>query len=407
MAITKEEWKWTSTDPEYGLRSNSGQVDSFHASFSRNAPRRIKPKGDLRLHPTAFSLYKEYGRLSAAVVMHRSEYDVGSPTLRVNTYVGAVNGSGYAYPGILSHRVNYDRVSNKLLTKLKAQNVNLGQLWGERAQTQRLFTSVTASILSSYRALRRGQLGKAIGQLTGLGVHRNRRMLHEFLAKNNRAAAERWLEFQYGIRPLIGDLYGSLDELVRKERTGAYTFMVSANSKEKSEEIYRWSANYLTEYDWMRRYCERIDSIRSEIFFRKPHVVISDLTSVGVMNPAVILWELTPWSFVVDWLLPVGSYLSALDATRGLQFVSGFSTRRSVRKVQSVFEGMGPYASDRRFKGAMTAVMYPHSGFQKRVSRDIISEFPMPVLRWKNPLSTTHVLNAMALLATAKRSPVR
>lgn len=34
---------------------------------------------------------------------------------------------------------------------------------------------------------------------------------------------------------------------------------------------------------------------------------------VGLTNPLSVAWELIPFSFVVDWFLPIGKYLDALD----------------------------------------------------------------------------------------------
>jgi hypothetical protein len=33
--------------------------------------------------------------------------------------------------------------------------------------------------------------------------------------------------------------------------------------------------------------------------------------SLGLVNPLEIAWEVVPYSFVVDWFLPVGSYIAA------------------------------------------------------------------------------------------------
>jgi hypothetical protein len=33
---------------------------------------------------------------------------------------------------------------------------------------------------------------------------------------------------------------------------------------------------------------------------------------LGLANPATILWERLPWSFVIDWFIPIGSYLNLI-----------------------------------------------------------------------------------------------
>jgi len=40
------------------------------------------------------------------------------------------------------------------------------------------------------------------------------------------------------------------------------------------------------------------------------------LSYTGLADPATILWERTPLSFVVDWMLPVGDFLAAVDFWR-------------------------------------------------------------------------------------------
>jgi hypothetical protein len=38
---------------------------------------------------------------------------------------------------------------------------------------------------------------------------------------------------------------------------------------------------------------------------------ISVARSLGMVDPLQVAWEIVPYSFVVDWFLPVGSFLSA------------------------------------------------------------------------------------------------
>lgn len=47
---------------------------------------------------------------------------------------------------------------------------------------------------------------------------------------------------------------------------------------------------------------------------------IQAASQYGLNNPSLIAWELVPYSFVVDWFLPVGDYLERLGAFSGLKF---------------------------------------------------------------------------------------
>ena len=48
---------------------------------------------------------------------------------------------------------------------------------------------------------------------------------------------------------------------------------------------------------------------------------------LGIINPQTWLWDNVPWSFVVDWWLPVGSFLSNLTALVGLTLDGASVTR--------------------------------------------------------------------------------
>jgi len=50
------------------------------------------------------------------------------------------------------------------------------------------------------------------------------------------------------------------------------------------------------------------------------------MDSIGLVNPAAILWELVPYSFVVDWIVPIGQFLENISAGVGLRFLSGYRT---------------------------------------------------------------------------------
>jgi hypothetical protein len=42
---------------------------------------------------------------------------------------------------------------------------------------------------------------------------------------------------------------------------------------------------------------------------------ISVAATLGLLNPENVAWELLPWSFVVDWFIPIGQYLDARAIT--------------------------------------------------------------------------------------------
>lgn len=108
------------------------------------------------------------------------------------------------------------------------------------------------------------------------------------------------------------------------------------------------------------------------------------------MNPSLVLWEAVPWSFVVDWLLPVGDFLSSLTALWGISIISNVYTTKSERN----WSGWSKYYHQEKpsFSGNFTASQTD----KQRVVRPLNWVLP----RFQNPLSLSHFANAMSLLAT-------
>lgn len=125
----------------------------------------------------------------------------------------------------------------------------------------------------------------------------------------------------------------------------------------------------------------------------------SFLGQTGFTNPVNLTWELLPYSFVVDWFLPIGPYLETLSAWGGLVFVDGFQTDYGKRITSSSVNWSGslPASPD-----TAEEAYGSYFGQRVRLRRSRLTAFPTmkpPVL--KNPFSVTHALNAIALMRSA------
>lgn len=119
---------------------------------------------------------------------------------------------------------------------------------------------------------------------------------------------------------------------------------------------------------------------------------------LGLINPVNLAWNLLPYSFVVDWFLPVDGFLSALSAPWGLHFIGGTITR-----VSDMSESFTPTNTPYLQKGGLFM-----AGVSRRkdysMQRTALSSFPGPRMpHFKNPLSLGHFANATSLLAAAFR----
>jgi len=249
---------------------------------------------------------------------------------------------------------------------VKDQKVNLAQTFAEYRQVQNMFASNATTIAKALRQLTRGDTR---GVFKTLGVK----------PKQLRGTiSNRWLELQYGWKPLVNDLYGAVQELQTAfERPRIRK--VTANAKTEARNV-RTQVFYLD-----GRQLKAIDT--DEVSIRvKAIVQMTSLSAqrLGFTNPAALAWELLPYSFVVDWFIPIGNWLNGLDALVGVEQCYGTVSRKS--KYISI-SNIGGY--------------YYVRSYGRTVFESLPGSNSMP--RWKPSLGFGRVANALALLSQLKR----
>jgi len=282
------------------------------------------------------------------------------------------------------------RSSQKLLTGLKDQNINLGVAAAEGKQVVNMIANTATKLAGAGFAMKRGDLA---GAAQALGISpKGKKHRRPSTAKN---LANNWLELQYGWMPLLSDIYGGAQYLANQKYRPPRTKLTSSSTKTGgSRTVVKGDLEITTDT------ISTTHTVKYVVYFSEP-LGGNPPVALGLTNPFAIAWELVPFSFVVDWFLPVGSYLSNIDATSGQTFIKGCKTefwRGLSRRVES---GNGYVIGTRK------TWVYKHLEATKEVifcDRTKLNGFPTnKVPSFKNPLSGAHVANAMALLAQAFR----
>lgn len=192
------------------------------------------------------------------------------------------------------------RLLNKLAEQIKAHSFDLAINMAEAGKTYGLVLNNLRSIGSSLVALKRGKPAEA---LRALGVPRERQS-----PLRARDISGRWLEMQYGWRPLVDQAYEAGKALESLTQPRRLRFTVSSK-KTKLVDLTQSPGFYEL---WTMGSLQV--KIHAELYEE-----ISLARSLGLTNPAAVLWEIVPYSFVVDWFLPIGSYLSAVGVIPSLK----------------------------------------------------------------------------------------
>jgi hypothetical protein len=123
--------------------------------------------------------------------------------------------------------------------------------------------------------------------------------------------------------------------------------------------------------------------------------LLISLSSLGVLNPLEVGWELVPLSFVVDWAWPLGNWLDSLDAMLGYT-CRGYSSSLFVEMEWTLTGVSGTYGAkkiENDYRGSKRMVY---------LSREASTSVPLPTLPgFKDPRSLGHMANGLALLASA------
>lgn len=288
-----------------------------------------------------------------------------------------------------------NRVILKILGKLKDQSVNLAQVFAERKQTADLIASTAIRLADSFSKIKRGDLAGAAGAI-GVGVSRNKvtRFNRTYSVSRQDAIASGWLQLQYGWQPLLMDVHGSAEWLAKKQ-SREIRGKVSTRLTERGSTMNRFVNNTSPVYD-VDTLTDGFVDYSAVVYFATVGTELASLKEAGITNPAFLAWELLPYSFVVDWFLPVGNYLSSFDSTLGLGFHKGAFTRfwdgsssqhcSAFGKVDNVINRVNA-----GIKSSATKLV---------CQREVMPTFPSADLpSFKSPVSFVHAANAIALLS--------
>lgn len=203
-----------------------------------------------------------------------------------------------------------------------------------------------------------------------------------------KAVGSKWLEFQYGWRPLAQDIYNSVIELEKSFRS---LMVVEAKASSIASKTARANPSDL-EYSELTMSCRNLYKCRYTPA-TDTTALISNFTS---LNPVSIAWELTPYSFVVDWFYDVGGYLRNFESAllQRANFIDGFQTQ-TYRLT-----GKGFKKGSVNDAGFTTTYNQTNSISYSWKRRTVLGTTPFPELpRFKADLGSSRLLSAAALLS--------
>jgi len=276
----------------------------------------------------------------------------------------------------------------KLREKIFGSDFNASVFLGEGHQALELITGSATRIYKSLKALKKGNIGDATATLLAGTTRAGTLKFKHTPGKGSlsKTLSQNWLELQYGWLPLLKDaeagaqMLANLVEVPYRKKYNASVFRAKRSHKTGGGSVpldKRYSWEVLSE-----------ERLKVTVFMtEKP----STAAALGLLNPENVAWELLPWSFVVDWFIPIGQYL---DARAVGSCVSGTWVVSHILKA---------------FRGNITGAL-PSGGYYHRYNhftRSVSSSAPsLPLPSFKGldkAASWQHCANAIALLTQLKK----
>lgn len=271
----------------------------------------------------------------------------------------------------------YARAYDKLIEKF-GESASLGVSLAQWKQADAMISKRGNQLLQFTIQLgRRNPLG--VASALGISAQRARAIMQTRYGVS-RKLSDLWLEFWFGWKPMFSDIYNAgkvfENDLPWSRIKGAGTEQTTVDTKP--------APNY-----WGWRYTQRVRvSIGVDVRLRNPNLHL--MNQLGLLNPAVVAWDVIPWSFVVGWLGNFDSYL------RSLTDFAGWETSNTYVKRDVYLEGQTYWGWNAAW-GPEPAP--PANGFARRVYRDALSSVPRPSLVLKDwSTSPLRAMTAISLL---------
>lgn len=233
----------------------------------------------------------------------------------------------FEMPGLPALQSEVQQLLLDKLAKAKSSDFNAALAIGEFNKTLGMFANTATRLFRCVSALKRGDLRNAY---KALAMDYKGRVPKKDKVRDR--ASNYFLEMRYGWMPTLMDLDAACRKLAH-EVVGRkfYTVRAKANAPVIVERRpIRQGGTLIT---------RREGSILGVLTYAVENERIALASSLGFTNPMALAWEATPLSFVFDWLIPVGDWLTRLSATHGLVFVDGSITRKGSRTELASYPG--------------------------------------------------------------------
>lgn len=223
--------------------------------------------------------------------------------------------------------------------------------------------------------------------------------------------AERlWLEFRYGWSPLVHDIVDQLkainaqylrDDLVQQpflrvlgRKSGDGTAVTQLSSPNNNGGSWKGTQTLIHKVE-VKAYAKYRVVNQSGVKNR--------LNDFGAFDIPRYMWEVVPFSFVVDWFVPIGDWLGAITPKVGVEVIDSGVTVFTSKTVERVLESYVPSATG---VGSWPSPPYPLGTSDGFKASSLVRSIGLPTPLLPVPevnLNLKRLVDAAALFRSSRR----
>jgi hypothetical protein len=262
-----------------------------------------------------------------------------------NTAYAANNGTGWE--GFTYDPLS-DECGNIALSKLVSSLQDIRTQWnmcvslGEAKETAVHLARTASRLFHGFNSFRKGDIVGAYKHLAGrkpVPVRKER--THRRLKRRAKDGSLQddvssgWMEFSYAWMPLISDIDSAARYIAEKQIKSRFSvYQVSRKHAMELDQKKVLTSDYgINSYDLTHyNHFECNVKLSYEVV---PNFLwtANTLDELGFKDPASLVWELLPLSFVVDWFINVGQVLESLHELKHWEVKRGIKSTKIVNKM--------------------------------------------------------------------------
>lgn len=211
----------------------------------------------------------------------------------------------------------YNKAYAKFKSKLASETAGMAVNWAQRKQAIDMIAMRAAQLTSFARHLSKGRFGLAAGVLGLTDPPKGWR-------KKGKSFGSLFLEAHFGWEPLVKDIGAAVEIL----QSGVPPSRVVASSKGTRRGSYDSGAanDPRNQWSWDDAVAWQIGA---DVIVSNPNLWLAN--QLGFVNPALVAWDMVPFSFVLGWFVSVEEFLSGFTDFWGLAISNSWTSSYFIR----------------------------------------------------------------------------